>query len=72
MRMVFLIFFQAQYKTLGEDVAKVRTEQMTEQLATFKTSLEDFAQKYKVSPRSLSVALLLVLLRKHSVSSECQ
>jgi hypothetical protein len=39
---------QAQYKTLGEDVAKVRTEQMMDQLAIFKKSLEEFAQKYKV------------------------
>lgn len=40
---------QAQFKNLGEDVAKIRTEQMMDQLAIFKKSLEEFAQKYKVS-----------------------
>uniref|UniRef100_A0A0D6R6V0 Vacuolar protein sorting-associated protein n=1 Tax=Araucaria cunninghamii TaxID=56994 RepID=A0A0D6R6V0_ARACU len=36
-----------QYKLLGENVAKLRTDLMKEQLATFRTQLEDFARKHK-------------------------
>lgn len=36
-----------QYKSLGEDVAKMRMDQMKEQLETFRTHLEDFARKHK-------------------------
>lgn len=38
-----------QYRLLGENVAKIRTDMMTEQLATFRSQLEDFARKHKVS-----------------------
>lgn len=37
-----------QFRTLGEDVAKARTESMKEQLSVFRTQLEDFARKHKV------------------------
>jgi hypothetical protein len=33
---------------VGEHVAKVRTDLMKEQLATFRSQLEDFARKHKV------------------------
>ncbi|KAG6541184.1 hypothetical protein Mapa_017418 [Marchantia paleacea] len=36
-----------QFRTLGEDVAKARTESMKEQLSVFRTQLEDFARKHK-------------------------
>eukprot|EP00271_Cylindrocystis_brebissonii_P008267 TRINITY_DN22316_c1_g1_i1.p2 TRINITY_DN22316_c1_g1~~TRINITY_DN22316_c1_g1_i1.p2 ORF type:complete len:253 (+),score=61.15 TRINITY_DN22316_c1_g1_i1:477-1235(+) len=36
------------FKSLGENVATQRVEQMKEQLETFKTFLEDFARKHKV------------------------
>ncbi|KAH9307518.1 hypothetical protein KI387_035429, partial [Taxus chinensis] len=36
-----------QYKLLGENVAKLRTDLMKEQLSTFRTQLEDFARKHK-------------------------
>ncbi|KAJ1693159.1 hypothetical protein LUZ63_009857 [Rhynchospora breviuscula] len=36
-----------QYRLVGEHVAKVRTDLMKEQLATFRTQLEDFARKHK-------------------------
>ena len=35
---------------LGENVAKIRTDLMKEQLATFRSQLEDFARKHKVPP----------------------
>jgi len=37
-----------QYKKLGENVAKIRTDMMKEQLSTFRSQLEDFARKHKV------------------------
>lgn len=40
---------QDQYRLLGENVAKIRTDVMKEQLATFRSQLEDFARKHKVS-----------------------
>ncbi|XP_022004820.1 vacuolar protein sorting-associated protein 22 homolog 1-like [Helianthus annuus] len=36
-----------QYRLLGENVAKLRTDLMKEQLSTFRSQLEDFARKYK-------------------------
>ncbi|KAF6170366.1 hypothetical protein GIB67_012376 [Kingdonia uniflora] len=36
-----------QYRLLGENVAKIRTDLMKEQLTTFKSQLEDFARKHK-------------------------
>ncbi|XP_078173155.1 EAP30/Vps36 family protein [Carex rostrata] len=36
-----------QYRLVGEHVAKVRTDLMKEQLATFRSQLEDFARKHK-------------------------
>ena len=39
---------QDQYRLLGENVAKLRTDMMKEQLATFKSQLEEFARKHKV------------------------
>ncbi|XP_048598606.1 vacuolar protein sorting-associated protein 22 homolog 1 isoform X2 [Brassica napus] len=36
-----------QYRLLGENVAKLRTDMMKEQLATFKSQLEEFARKHK-------------------------
>nr|GMC53476.1 vacuolar protein sorting-associated protein 22 homolog 1 [Ipomoea batatas] len=39
---------RGQYRLLGENVAKLRTDLMKEQLATFRTQLEDFARKHKV------------------------
>ncbi|KFK27099.1 hypothetical protein AALP_AA8G334200 [Arabis alpina] len=36
-----------QYRLLGENVAKIRTDLMKEQLATFKSQLEEFARKHK-------------------------
>ncbi|XP_062118176.1 vacuolar protein sorting-associated protein 22 homolog 1 [Humulus lupulus] len=36
-----------QYRVLGENVAKIRTDLMKEQLATFRSQLEDFARKHK-------------------------
>lgn len=38
-----------QYRLLGENVAKLRTDLMKEQLTTFRSQLEDFARKHKVS-----------------------
>lgn len=37
-----------QFRLLGENVAKIRTDLMKEQLATFRSQLEDFARKHKV------------------------
>lgn len=37
-----------QFRLLGENVAKIRTDMMKEQLATFRSQLEDFARKHKV------------------------
>lgn len=39
---------QGQYKVLGDNVAKIRTDLMKEQLATFRSQLEEFARKHKV------------------------
>ncbi|TYJ48712.1 hypothetical protein E1A91_A01G082900v1 [Gossypium mustelinum] len=36
-----------QYRALGENVAKLRTDLMKEQLATFRSQLEEFARKHK-------------------------
>lgn len=36
-----------QYRLLGENVAKIRTDLMKEQLTTFRSQLEDFARKHK-------------------------
>ncbi|KAJ7963845.1 Vacuolar protein sorting-associated protein [Quillaja saponaria] len=36
-----------QYRLLGENVAKVRTDLLKEQLATFRSQLEEFARKHK-------------------------
>lgn len=36
-----------QYRLIGENVAKIRTDLMKEQLATFRSQLEDFARKHK-------------------------
>ncbi|CAN0913802.1 Vacuolar protein sorting-associated protein 22 homolog 1 [Linum grandiflorum] len=36
-----------QYRLLGENVAKLRTDLMKEQLATFRNQLEEFARKHK-------------------------
>ncbi|MED6195321.1 hypothetical protein PIB30_036877 [Stylosanthes scabra] len=36
-----------QYRLLGENVAKIKTDLMKEQLATFRSQLEDFARKHK-------------------------
>jgi arginyl-tRNA--protein-N-Asp/Glu arginylyltransferase len=38
-----------QFRLVGENVAKVRTDVMKEQLATFRTQLEEFALKHKVN-----------------------
>lgn len=38
---------RGQYKNLGENVAKIKMDQMKEQLDTFKTHLEEFARKHK-------------------------
>ncbi|TXG67615.1 hypothetical protein EZV62_008890 [Acer yangbiense] len=43
-----MIILQDQYRLLGENVAKLRTDLMKEQLATFRSQLEDFARKHKV------------------------
>ena len=40
--------FQDKFRLVGENVAKVRTDVMQEQLATFKSQLEEFARKHKV------------------------
>ena len=42
-------WFQDQYRLLGENVAKQRTDLMNEQLATFRSQLEDFTRKHKVN-----------------------
>lgn len=39
---------QDQYRVLGENVAKLKMDLMKEQLATFRSQLEDFARKHKV------------------------
>ncbi|KAG1326504.1 vacuolar protein sorting-associated protein 22 [Cocos nucifera] len=36
-----------QYRLVGENVAKIRTDLMKEQLATFRSQLEEFARKHK-------------------------
>jgi ESCRT-II complex subunit VPS22 len=36
-----------QFRLVGENVAKVRTDVMKEQLATFRSQLEEFARKHK-------------------------
>lgn len=43
-----MLVLQDQYRLLGENVAKIRTDLMKEQLTTFRTQLEDFARKHKV------------------------
>ncbi|KAG0501519.1 hypothetical protein HPP92_001591 [Vanilla planifolia] len=37
-----------QYRLLGENVAKIRTDLMKEQLETFRSQLEEFALKHKI------------------------
>ncbi|KAF5772219.1 putative ESCRT-2 complex, Snf8, winged helix DNA-binding domain superfamily [Helianthus annuus] len=44
---MYLSIHQDQYRLLGENVAKLRTDLMKEQLSTFRSQLEDFARKYK-------------------------
>nr|AEQ39062.1 putative vacuolar protein sorting-associated protein 22 [Wolffia arrhiza] len=36
-----------QFRLVGQNVAKVKADVMKEQLATFRTQLEEFARKYK-------------------------
>ncbi|EOY12434.1 PREDICTED: vacuolar protein sorting-associated protein 22 homolog 1 isoform X3 [Theobroma cacao] len=48
-----------QYRLLGENVAKLRTDLMKEQLATFRSQLEEFARKHK------ELCKLLRQKRKH-------
>ncbi|EFJ07989.1 hypothetical protein SELMODRAFT_132565 [Selaginella moellendorffii] len=36
-----------QYRSVGENVARIRTDLLKEQLATFRTQLEEFARKHK-------------------------
>ncbi|KAJ6817528.1 vacuolar protein sorting-associated protein 22-like protein 1 [Iris pallida] len=38
---------RGQYRIIGDNVAKVRADLMKEQLATFRTQLEEFARKHK-------------------------
>jgi hypothetical protein len=47
-----------QYRSLGENVAKIRTDLMKEQLATFRNQLEEFARKHKVCSSILSVTFV--------------
>jgi len=35
-----------QYRILGENVARLKTDLMKEQLATFRSQLEEFARKH--------------------------
>lgn len=44
----FFLGLKDQYRLLGENVAKLRTDLMKEQLSTFRSQLEDFARKHKV------------------------
>lgn len=39
---------QDQFRAVGENVARVKADLMKEQLATFRSQLEDFARKHKV------------------------
>lgn len=48
---------QDQYRLLGENVAKLRTDLMKEQLSTFRSQLEDFARKHKVLNRLSTFSL---------------
>ncbi|KAE8725496.1 Vacuolar protein sorting-associated protein 22-like protein 1 [Hibiscus syriacus] len=48
-----------QYRVLGENVAKLRIDLMKEQLATFRSQLEEFARKHK------ELCKLLCQKRKH-------
>lgn len=52
-------WFQDQYRKLGENVAKLKMDLMKEQLATFRSQLEDFARKHKVPPRLLIFLFLI-------------
>ncbi|XP_061982853.1 vacuolar protein sorting-associated protein 22 homolog 1-like [Populus nigra] len=40
-----------QYRILGENVARLKTDLMKEQLATFRSQLEEFARKHKTAIR---------------------
>lgn len=44
----FVLLLKDHYRALGENVAKLRTDLMKEQLATFRSQLEEFARKHKV------------------------
>ncbi|XP_027343799.1 vacuolar protein sorting-associated protein 22 homolog 1 isoform X2 [Abrus precatorius] len=46
-----------QYRLLGENVAKIRTDLMKEQLATFRSQLEDFARKHKTGVQIVDICL---------------
>jgi predicted phage-related endonuclease len=48
MRLCLGTNFQDKFRLVGENVAKVRTDVMQEQLATFRSQLEEFARKHKV------------------------
>ncbi|XP_057975854.1 vacuolar protein sorting-associated protein 22 homolog 1 isoform X3 [Malania oleifera] len=53
-----------QYRLLGENVAKIRTDLMKEQLTTFRSHLEEFARKHKskfLVDHPYSVCLPLIL-----------
>ncbi|XP_022717922.1 vacuolar protein sorting-associated protein 22 homolog 1-like [Durio zibethinus] len=46
-----------QYRLLGENVAKLRTDLMKEQLATFRSQLEEFARKHKTGVQIVEICL---------------
>jgi hypothetical protein len=49
-----------QYKKLGENVAKIRTDLMKEHLSTFRSQLQDFATKHKVAVPFFTLFLSLI------------
>lgn len=51
-----------QYRLLGENVAKLRTDLMKEQLATFRSQLEDFARKHKVLFPFPAFKIILIIM----------
>lgn len=52
---------------LGENVAKLRTDLMKEQLSTFRSQLEDFARKHKVP--TFSSFLFLIFITGNYIAS---
>ncbi|XP_010268374.1 PREDICTED: vacuolar protein sorting-associated protein 22 homolog 1 isoform X2 [Nelumbo nucifera] len=46
-----------QYRLLGENVTKLRTDIMKEQLTTFRTQLEEFARKHKAGVQIVDICL---------------